>query len=376
MMKTSPAKVLQSSVSLSEALTPSVDKFIVFRCHLNDDCYGWGDRYAGLACAAAVAMSTGRALKIDWPGLSGFLSPGSVNWTYDPAALGISPADQRTLQHGNLSQFGTRAFPDLAFQNLSQDVAVYNALYWYNLYSMFQVDSWEALSPYRVVVMTGNRGVNRQWFEQLRDKYGWPYRDQHEFFSDLFDVMFAPTQAFLSMKVPLADNAVMSLGDMAATLSRADSYSMVLHFRAGDHTTCKGNGTVLSASSCVETEFRSRGGGDASRAVVVILSDSTCSVRRTYDHLRHNLSNITTWLPINSGRESVQIDTRISNTPSKALEALERTLRDLWLMRSARYLVQQGGGFPGAASIISTTLQSVFDYDCQQVPVGCYRRFC
>mmetsp|Transcript_24625 Transcript_24625/g.65825 ORF Transcript_24625/g.65825 Transcript_24625/m.65825 type:complete len:225 (+) Transcript_24625:3-677(+) len=224
--------------------------------------------------------------------------------------------------------------------------------------------------------MTGNRGVNKKWLDQLGSLYGWPYRRHSEFASDMFDVLFAPTEALLSMRVPLADEGVMLLGDMAAELSRTDSKSMVLHYRGGDHRTCTGKGTVLPASSCVEAGFRSPAGGDAGRAVLVVLSDSTCLVRPTYDYLRRSLSNITTWLPINVGRTPTQIDSRISKTPLKSQEALNQTLRDLWLMRSARRLVHQGGGFPGAASISSTLLQSAFDYDCKRVPTGCYERFC
>ena len=73
----------------------SIERYIVFQCRHMDDCGGWGDRLAGLAGAAMLAVTTGRKLRIDWPGLDKVVTA--------TAATGATEA----LQLGDVTGTGT-----------------------------------------------------------------------------------------------------------------------------------------------------------------------------------------------------------------------------------------------------------------------------
>jgi hypothetical protein len=139
-----------------------------------DDCGGWGDRLAGLAGAAMLAVTTGRKLRIDWPGLDKVVTPNQFwDWRYDPAEVNLTRASLDYIASVSIHS-GSRQgliFPDdgdeeVAFLNHHNDNHAWTRV----------LDGDHAnhhlIKAYRVIFLHVNRGLSRGGLALFEREYG------------------------------------------------------------------------------------------------------------------------------------------------------------------------------------------------------------
>lgn len=308
--------------AVARALAPeNAWNFVVYRCRPGDDCHGLGDPIAGLFGAAFAAMSMGRALKVDWPGLAKVLEPRAVDWAYRPEELRVRAADQLLLDSVPVDATLGPAFPDPAFRNLSLDAAVLSAgavdhgfgRYWQGA----GAEVLDQASPRRLLFFSGNQGGTSKWFGELSDSLHWPTpaRGWLDVYPAIFQALFVPSKALLADEAPvlqLAGGAATSstalarpsLKKLVAILRDSRTFSIGLHVPSGDSALGQlvdaPSGGCLQAQlpepferslNCVERLVSELAQG-ASRRILVITSESTCFRDLASRHFR-NLANYT-----------------------------------------------------------------------------------
>ncbi len=154
---------LSDTLDKTESNKVNNSKFVVFQCRTMDDCGGWGDRLAGLAGAAMLAVTTGRKLRIHWPGLEAVVRSNTFyDWTFNREALGISRADMAWVEYNAVLTSSPVGFIGRAASDAAQkeDVVFLNIhnhwMYWTNGALLEEVDS----GP-RVIFFHGNRGHDK-----------------------------------------------------------------------------------------------------------------------------------------------------------------------------------------------------------------------
>merc|ERR1712190_286715 len=87
---------------------------------------------------------------------------------------------------------------------------------------------------------------------------------------------------------------------------------------------------------------------------------SECNARELfYEYYRRHYPNSRVYMPL--ANDNAQIDTRMHGGVDDQRKNLKATIRDLLLMRAAQTVVNQGGGFPAAASAISNARQILYN---------------
>ena len=317
-------------------------------------------------------------MKIDWPGLDRFLRPNLVDWLFKPDVLDISRADQRVLDQGAISAHSDSTFPRQAFRGLSPDVAAYH-MYFADPTTLNK-DSFVQMMRYRVVVVSGNRGIVAPWLQQIYGMYGWPRgapNMHREFYTAVFDSLFIPSTECLSMSVPLLDGRSIMLQDMLKTISNTRSF--VLQYRVSDDALQDGCDKRTAApleGNFIESLCQRQ---IEPNDTLVLLSNSECAMRSTHEYFQSRKLNMTVFMP--GGNTGIHIDSRLKSTEDKTVFALKATLRDLLLMRASQVIfAQHRSGFPAAAAII-TLKTRMLDCACRELPqIDCRRvghsRYC
>jgi len=149
------------------------NRYIVFQCRTTDDCGGWGDRLAGLAGAAMLAVTTGRRLRIHWPGLEAVVRSNTFyDWTFDYEALGISHVDMAWVNLNAVHTYSPVGFTNSPVGGEKQDVAFLNThnhdTYWKN---GALLDEVESRGP-RVIFFHGNRGLSHEVLARFEHNHG------------------------------------------------------------------------------------------------------------------------------------------------------------------------------------------------------------
>eukprot|EP00933_Yihiella_yeosuensis_P073849 TRINITY_DN82622_c0_g1_i1.p1 TRINITY_DN82622_c0_g1~~TRINITY_DN82622_c0_g1_i1.p1 ORF type:complete len:451 (+),score=45.55 TRINITY_DN82622_c0_g1_i1:99-1355(+) len=381
-------------------------QLVVYRCRKQDDCGGWGDRFAGIVGSAFLAMSLKRSFKIEWPGLDAVLKYDAriYNWSYDEQSTKLWLKDRTILRRGVIKD-SSGVFPDKDFPDLSDDAAVLNVL---------NLDGYP-LNPilgnyfrYRILFFHGNRGLSRRWFqawakdEKLED-VGIKFV---EIFGCIFESLFSPSDAFLNFRVPMYDTPSRpTFGDLLTSVrDRQNSFSIAIHWRVSDRDMKNGQKKQKKHQlddfflRCVESTIQTHSGGRPTTLFIFSNSEIVKEDLRAY--FMKNRQGATSkiekvWVPmlqvhshINENHDSRTKQARESylerNKTAEAEEstALMQTLVEWFIMKEVSAIVfSKQSGFPLSASLcaspqqIRTSAQSCTAMELSSKSF-CHNRFC
>lgn len=342
----------------------SARQVLVYRCRAYDTCGGWGDRVAGLVGAAFLAVTTGRAFKVDAPGLEAAFRERLVPWAYDAAALQLSEGDDDILKRPAYNQKRFVPFPDPTFAGLSGDVAVLNSL---NDVRFRQPMLQARLARYRVLYVVVNRGLSAEWYNWWAAGHGnrsimMGSRGWVDAYKCIWDSLFAPTEHMLGQQVPMLNGSSPNLATLLGSLTSGDTFSLAVQVRIKVDS---------SSSRCIDARSEAwkrclmnvtSAHAQGRRTIVVVVSNS----RVAGDQAQHYFSKRPSFHEVWTHRLSGDIHTdrtyaRDPDDSSQAELAFKHAMIDWFLMVHADALVLDStSGFPVSASFMASSRQVLY----------------
>jgi len=339
-------------------------RYVVYRHRggdpdLDDDAGGgFGERVAGLWGAAYLALSTGRALKVDWPELAqAFAETSGVRWHYDAGALGLSQADQKILNHSFDEQPN---FPDPRFADLSPDVLVLN--YWSGHGAELAPQRWRTYpsevtkkaEASRVLVVSGNRAGTADWLAALQAGGRAPKSCSFwEMYNAMFAALFKPSPAFFGLPIVMEVATVerpryvvdsSPLSQALEILRRPDTFSLGVQLHAGAAAVeAERQGAACPAADVLMQYINAAAnGGDVlgcilnlamnhlaySTRVLVVFSDSHCMKQHLLERFRDSRAFTEVWTQ-GKKQQHEHDEGEASGKP----HTFRQTMRDWILMR-------------------------------------------